>query len=117
MRCKVCKTKFQVKYFLQKTCSTECKHEYEKQEPKRRIKKVSDKRKTQEKVYKLLRQQYLNAIPKCERCKQTATEIHHKNGREGKRLNDQTYFMAVCRTCHNYIHENPLEARKKSWLI
>ena len=117
MRCKICNIKFKVKYFLQKTCSTECKHEYEKTEPKRTIKKVSDKRKVQEVTYKLLRKQYLTAIPKCEVCGNVATEIHHKNGREGERLNDQTYFMSVCRSCHTYIHENPAEARTKEWLI
>ncbi len=39
------------------------------------------------------------------------------NGRNGERLLDVDYFMAVCRDCHQYIHNNPKESREKGWLI
>jgi len=102
-------------------CSKQCEYIYKREKdldkPRKAIKKVSDKRKTQEKMYKLLRQKHLILSPNCERCNSTATEIHHTNGREGERLNDNTYFLSVCRNCHTYIHNNPKEAREKGWLL
>jgi len=117
-RCKniECRIKFVAKYFLQKYCSTECKDLAD--EPVKEINKKSEKRKQQEEIYKPLRKAYLLGHPFCERCnEERATEIHHKNGREGERLNDFKFFMAVDRNCHDYIHEHPRESREKGYLI
>lgn len=82
-----------------------------------RIKLVSPKRKKQLQLYKIIKEKYLKDNPKCEICKCEATEIHHKNGRNGERLNDTNYFMSICRYDHSYIHENPKQSREKGWLI
>lgn len=54
-------------------------------------------------------------------------DLHHKAGRKGSSLNEdgimernltnKATFMAVCRTCHDWIHKNPIESREKGWLI
>ncbi len=45
-----------------------------------------------------------------------ATEVHHTNGREGERLNDQKYWLGVSRKGHQWIHANPELARESGWL-
>jgi hypothetical protein len=45
-----------------------------------------------------------------------ATDIHHKKGR-GKNLCKKESFMAVCRKCHTFIHDNPAWARENNYLI
>jgi len=81
------------------------------------MRKVSLKRQEQNKQYKIVRDKFMLDNPRCERCKGRSTENHHKNGRNGLRLLDVDYFMAVCRDCHRYIHNNPKESREKGWLI
>lgn len=45
-----------------------------------------------------------------------ATEVHHTNGREGERLNDQEYWLAVSREGHKFIHLNPPIAYEQGWI-
>jgi hypothetical protein len=95
----------------------ECKQKYRESNKPKQINKVSNKRKDQEKVYKKAREEYLTNNARCERCNNPATEIHHKNGRNGKRLYDNRFFMSICRDCHQYVHNNPKESREKGWLL
>lgn len=44
-------------------------------------------------------------------------EIHHRKHREGKRLNDEQYWMACSRQGHRAIHANPALAYKMGWLL
>jgi hypothetical protein len=86
------------------------------------MKKTSNKRAKQEREYKQNRLKYFENNPFCEaratqNCGFKASEIHHRQGRNGDRLNDTAFFMAVCRSCHNYIHNNPAESYLKGWLI
>lgn len=46
-----------------------------------------------------------------------AVEVHHKGGRVGKLLNDQSLWLAVSRKGHNYIHDNPEESYSRGWLV
>lgn len=46
-----------------------------------------------------------------------ACDIHHKAGRTGWRLNDETQWLAVSREAHEWIHANPSEARRRGWLV
>lgn len=46
-----------------------------------------------------------------------ATEVHHKDGRNGRRLVDFSKCIPVCRDCHIWIHANPGKARKYGYLI
>ena len=65
--------------------------------------------------YKKLRLGYLNDYPMCNAalpgCTNKSTDIHHKKGR-GKYHNDITTWLSVCRTCHNWIELNPIEAEE-----
>lgn len=118
-RCKniECKRKFIAKFFNQKTCCEDCQKEYEKEFEATSLNQKSDKRKDQEKIYTKISKIFKDSNPDCECCGKTATDIHHKNGRNGDRLNDVKFFMSVCRTCHTYIHEHPKESREMGFLI
>ena len=44
-------------------------------------------------------------------CMLTATEVHHKAGR-GADHNKISTWLAVCRNCHNWIENHPLQAKE-----
>jgi len=123
MRCKHCGSKFTPKYFNAKTCSKSCNKAYLNDNPPKQINKISAKRQIQEDLYyKIIRPNYLKDNPYCVRCNDNSTktladQIHHKNGREGDRLNDTEFFMSICSECHKIVHDNPMEARQKGYLI
>jgi hypothetical protein len=79
------------------------------------LKKISDKRAKQLREYAKLREAYLRAFPSCAVCGIEATDIHHKAGRSGDRLNDTSNFLAVCRACHSKIELNPTWAKVKGY--
>ncbi len=45
-----------------------------------------------------------------------STEVHHREGRIGEKLLDESTWMAVCNDVHMWIHANPSAARAKGWL-
>ena len=57
----------------------------------------------------------------CERCNTLVgiknLDLHHKAGRAGDLMHDEEFFAALCRTCHNQVHEYPKDSRKAGWLI
>lgn len=117
-RCPICRKKFIAKYFNQKPCSTECRKVFEVDNPTKEINKVSEKRTKEEKIYYAKKLVYMTNNSLCEcGCGKSAEDLHHKNGRVGKMLYNEFYFMAVTRKCHDWIHLNPKEAREKGWLI
>lgn len=72
-----------------------------KKKPKR-IKQVSEKRKHELGVYKILRKVKLEEEPVCQVCKASkATQCHHIAGRRGKMLVKWTNLLAVCAECHH----------------
>lgn len=78
----------------------------------------SVKRAKQEREYKKNRRIYLELTPVCERClSATSTDVHHRKGRMGDLLVDATYFLAVCRECHKWIEENPIEAKNAGFSL
>ena len=81
------------------------------------LKPVSKKRRGELSVYSKLRRGFLAIIPNCQICGSKASDIHHRNGRFKERLNDQDYWLAVCRPCHDNIHHNPAWAMEKGYLI
>ena len=90
-----------------------------KKKPKS-IKKVSDKRAVENKIYTELRKAFL-LLPENQVCpitKQEATEIHHAySGKDrAKYFLDTTTWIAVSRDGHNWIHANPKEARELGYL-
>jgi len=74
----------------------------------RPMRRVSAKRAKENKLYTQVRKDYLILHPRCEVCIDSpACDIHHRRGRWKSRLYDATYFLAVCRPCHDRIHHNP----------
>lgn len=72
-------------------------------------------------LYLVAKDKFLKARPWCFACKElrimqqgshSATEVHHRFGRSGKLLLDESGWVGVCRTAHCYIHDHPAEARK-----
>lgn len=100
------------------------------------IRRVSKKRAKQLREYTKLRNEFLALHPICQvwlkengieettenvfllmlRNAPASTEIHHMNRRNGARLNDESEWLAVCRGCHQWIHNNPRAARAAGWL-
>ncbi len=50
-------------------------------------------------------------------CAPRATEIHHRNKRDGLRLLDQRWWMAVSRREHDWAENNKTEARLVGFLL
>jgi hypothetical protein len=108
-------------------CSSTCAHAYKKKPTKeiKPIKKFSDVRAKRNVLYIeanrifLLEEKNQFCIVMAELFNRTvrATEVHHTNGRENERLLDRTYWMAVSREGHQWIHNNPKKARELGWLI
>jgi hypothetical protein len=82
------------------------------------IRRVSERRKLEEKEYSKLRKVFLEENPVCQakRCKEAATEVHHK-GRRGKNYLRVELFMAVCRQHHDKIEKNGLWAKTMGYTI
>ena len=80
------------------------------------IAKKSKKLSANEKIYAVLRKDFMKDNPACKaglsNCTKKATEIHHKKGR-GILLNEVKYFLPVCSTCHKWIELHPKEAVKE----
>jgi len=85
-----------------------------------KIPKVSEKRKSENEAYSLLRKHFLNQ-PENQICPITgekAIEIHHTySGKDrAKYFLITSTWIAVSRKGHNWIHDNPKEARQKGYL-
>lgn len=87
-------------------------------ERKSRLSPISARRRKFLTLYAIVRQTMLDVEMKCAICHEAkATEIHHRKGRDGARLIDTRYMLAVCRPCHYGIHENPAHALNMGWLL
>lgn len=82
-----------------------------------RLRPVSKKRAKQMKSYLDIRRTFLEQNQACEICGDKSTQIHHKKGRFQERLNDTELFMPICRSCHDWIHRNPMEAYAKGYML
>ncbi len=92
------------------------KPEPREKKKRKRIPPISEKKKHELKVYKKIRDQFLNENTICEKClEKHSDQVHHQKGRQGHLLIDTSYFMAVCAPCHRHIEENPLESLKMGW--
>ena len=67
------------------------------------------------KVYFELKPVFLRAHPICARCPAPAVDVHHAAGR-GKNLNCVHTWIALCRRCHDWVHQHPIEARAEGLL-
>lgn len=130
-KCKVCGEGFVPKYnLLQPCCSYKCTNIFNSKKESKNygtIKKVSDKRAAETKIYKQRRLLFLslpeNKICFIEGCNKKADTIEHRRGRKGyadeeARLNGVTLyiderFWAGCCNAHNLELENNPELSKK----
>jgi predicted metal-binding protein len=103
-------------YYSGSYCKT-CGTPPEKKKPKP-IAKNSKKRLKENMEYSKIREAYLKDFPVCEvlNCLNRATEIHHMQGRIGALLTDVNHFLAVCESCHKYIHDNPAWSREQGYV-
>ena len=86
------------------------------------LRRVSKKHAAALAKYYELRRAFLSEQTLCEGfkvglagCEGDAVEVHHQKGR-GIHLNDVSTFLAVCRPCHEFIHQHPSQARARGWL-
>lgn len=87
-----------------------------------KVNKVSVKRRHDSADYEIVRMGFLVTYPECqikanEFCTNTATDIHHMAGRTGDLFLDITKWKSSCRSCHNYAHDHPKEAKEKGWSL
>lgn len=82
------------------------------------LRKLSGIRRKQVNAYIKLRKQYLLTHVYCEVCKEVrADQIHHKKGRQGDRLTDERFFLAVCQACHSKIEINRKWAMQEGYSL
>ena len=87
---------------------------YSVEKPKS-IPPVSKKRQGEMDTYGRLRDAFITAKPRCEAklqgCTGMSTDVHHKAGRVGGNYLKVGTWLAVCRSCHRWIEENPEAAK------
>lgn len=99
----------------------------EARKPKRYTKGRSAKGKARSKLYRLaIRPAYLAGLAAgqgrrgdhalCERCGNTANEVHHVAGRSGHALTDPLNLALLCKSCHDFCHDQPEKAREEGWV-
>jgi len=126
-KCKVCSEVFNKRSPLDMFCSSTCAYNYKKKPAKSKqkpIAKFSSKRAKRNAAYLVARDLFLAkeenkfcpVLAKLKNQTVSATEVHHRNGREGERLNDQEYWIGVSREGHQWIHSNPELAYEAGWL-
>ncbi len=94
-----------------------CSEKPEKKKPKP-IKKVSDKRKPELKIYSIEGAKFMeeNKVCQYEGCTQPSEQLHHKKSR-GVNLNNKETWMAICAEHHYFIHHiSPKTAKEKGYL-
>lgn len=97
-------------------CSFKCSKTKPQSVSKQKINAVSKKRKKELQDYSIQRKVFLKDKV-CPITNEIATEIHHIKGRSNKWLNDTRFWLAVSRQGHIWIHNNPIEAELKGYLI
>lgn len=89
-----------------------CKECWYKIEKPKSISPVSTKRRGEMDKYSTLREAFLVAKPRCEAklvgCTGASTDVHHLySGKDREKYYLQIgTWKAVCRNCHNYIHDH-----------
>jgi hypothetical protein len=83
--------------------------------------RVSSRRAVEMARYYELRRVYLALHPFCQiraaGCQGRSRDVHHRAGRYGSLLCNVNFWMALCRSCHDFVHDNPAIARKFGYLL
>jgi hypothetical protein len=82
----------------------------------------SPKRILEERVYNVKRKLFIELNPMCQAhiqgvCTGASSEVHHKRGRIGSDLTDETLFLALCHACHEYIENHRAFAIEQGFSI
>jgi hypothetical protein len=83
---------------------------------RKRLPLCSPKRSQEERLYSGKRILFLEKHSMCQaslsgKCTLKSTDVHHMCGRSGSLYLDETQWLAVCRTCHDWIEKNPADAK------
>lgn len=69
--------------------------------------------------YNKLKRSYLKEHDLCQACMKlgkpharASKEIHHARGRIRRLLVDTRFWIAICRECHDYLHDHPATGRR-----
>jgi hypothetical protein len=93
-----------------------CKECWYNIEKPKSISPVSAKRRVEMDEYSKKRTAFLIVKPQCEAklvdCTIKSTDVHHKTGRVGDNYLKISSWLAVCRNCHSWIENNPIEAKE-----
>ena len=87
-----------------------------------KIPQVSSKREKKDTEYLKLRERFLSENPICQvsvaGCMNGATDVHHTRSGSDRSTYYlvQSTWLAVCRSCHNWIHLHSKEARTLGYL-
>lgn len=81
------------------------------------MRKVSKKRAKQLREYSKKKKDFLSKNPLCAVCGRPADQIHHKKGREGELLNDETFWLPLEIFCHRKIEDNPEWAKEMGYSL
>ncbi len=87
--------------------------------------RVTPKRAKQNREYSVRRKAFLGVNRICcagpmlgwNNCSMRSDDVHHRAGRLGGNFLNESTWIAVCRSCHDYIHTHPKEARSLGLLV
>jgi hypothetical protein len=93
-----------------------CKECWYAIEKPKSISPVSKKRQGEMDEYSKKRLAFLALHNNCQAklvgCTGKSTDVHHKSGRVGNNMLNIGTWLSVCRSCHTWIEENPIEAKE-----
>ena len=94
--------------------------------PPKRKKERRERKQERQEAYTLARISFFvrlaarqgGSVAICEVCGEApATVAHHKAGRDGDKLADDTEFLGACDPCHTYIHAHPEESYELGYMV
>ena len=50
-------------------------------------------------------------------CRGAIDQVHHRKGRDGGLVDDESLLLGVCWACHNYIHDRPSLSYQTGWMV
>lgn len=83
------------------------------------VRKVSAKTAQRNKQYALQRDVWLGVHDRCEveGCTNESMHVHHRRGRTGTNMLDESTWLACCNDCHEFIHRYPEWAYERGYLL
>jgi len=78
-----------------------------------KIKKVSDKRANELRVYEKEKALFFEEVTSCQfpNCDSEYQTLHHGKGRIGDRLTNKEFFRCLCPIHHQWVEENPEQSK------